>query len=360
MNTDKLKELVDKIQEVESRVSTQAKLQQLSSSISQIVNQPQNPDFQNAMANSLKEFATSMQQFQSAFTPRDYLRVRQMSEDAFSLDIPDTIEQAIRENPMSPNIVNGMVQNLHSTRNDVFTNLEQLDTSLEYFDFGYVEAKAGTAEVGFQIPRDLFDNNLDGLIEELKQIKNMIRFFSEATLGEYHPATVGSISTTDPLIFLAMAEEVAKNFGLVVTWGIGVWYSVEQIRKVRAETAKLQSFSKNEIEKFFDTKIQQEIDSAVAKKVSEIIEQGKATKGKKGELTGQLTWVLESLLAKMERGLTIELRVSPPPEDEDEDTESANGETTRQQLVEIQKQLVFPEPSENPVLTIPEMKNNKD
>ena len=362
MNTDKLKELIDKIRTEESRINTQQHLKSLGSVMHKLVNEPQSPEHQNALATNQNRFRVAMERFEAAFPPRDYERVLELSEVAFSRELPDEISQAVQENPMSPNVVNEKVQQLHSTRNEVLTKLNQLADSLQFFEFGYEDAEEGQVEIGFQIPRDLFDNKLDGLIDELKQIKGMIGFISEATIGKYEPATVGSISTTDPLIFLGVSVEVAKQFGLAVTWGIGVWYSVEQIRKVRADTTQIEAFTVKEIEGFYDKKIKEQIDQAVAEEVEEILDAGNATKTRRGELSGSLKWVLEALLAKIERGLTIELRLPPPPKevDEKEDEVSEEGAAAikaHQELLEVEKQLVFPEPSENPVLTIPEMKD---
>ena len=104
------------------------------------------------------------------------------------------------------------------------------------------------------------------------------------------------------------------------------------------------------------------VNNEVFEEVEEILDAGNATKTRRGELSGSLKWVLEALLAKIERGLTIELRLPPPPKevDEKEDEVSEEGAAAikaHQELLEVEKQLVFPEPSENPVLTIPEMKD---
>lgn len=356
MNTDKLRELVDRIHEAESKIDTQGNLGNLVNALTNLVSQPQNAEFQTALSQALKKFSASMQSFEHAFAPRDYLRVVELSEEAFALTIPNEIEQAVLENAMTPNVVAGVAQKILSKRTEVFSRLKELRGSLEYFDFGYVEAADGKAEVGFQIPRELFDNNLPGFIKELREIEMITKFFSEAAIGQYEPAEVGSISTTDPLIFLALAEPVATYIGAAVVWALGVWYSVEKIRNLRAQTAQLQSFTPKEVEDFFDSKIKTEIQTAVAAKVEEVLTEGKAPAKRKGELTTQLTWALESILAKVERGMTIELRIAPPPIDVEEDEEAEPG---RQQLLAIQEQLVFPKASDNPVLAIPELKEEK-
>lgn len=358
MNTDKLRELIEHILEVESKTETQTRLNQLASALANLSSTPQNADYQTQLASALKQFASSMGKFQAAFSPKDYERVLELSDEAFSPTIVDQIVSTISQNPMSPSVANTFVQNLHGKRNEVFTRLRELQTTLEYFHFGYVEAEDGKAEVGFQIPRELFKNNLPGFIKELREIELITKFFSEAAIGEYEPAEVGSISTTDPLIFLEMAEPVAKYIGGAVVWALGVWFSVEKIRNLRAQTAQLQSFTPKEVEDFFDSKIKTEIETAVASKVEEILADGKAPAKRKGELTTQLTWALESILAKVERGLTVELRIAPPTENgkAEEDDEA---EPDRAELLAIQDKLVFPKPSDNPVLAIPELKDEK-
>ncbi len=126
MNTDKLKELIDKIRTEESRINTQQHLQSLGSALQKLVNEPQSPEHQNALAKNQNRFRAAMGQFEAAFPPRDYERVLELSGFAFSRELPDEISQAVQENPMSPNVVNEKVQQLHSTRNEVLTKLDQL------------------------------------------------------------------------------------------------------------------------------------------------------------------------------------------------------------------------------------------
>jgi hypothetical protein len=359
LNTDKLRELVERILEVEAKADTQTRLNQLASALANLASTPQNADYQTQLSTALKQFANSMSKFQVAFSPRDYERVLELSSEGFSPTMVEDITESINQNVMSPTVANTFVQNLHGKRNEVFTRLRELQTTLEYFHFGYVEPAPGEAELGFQIPRDLFHNDLPGFIKELRDLELIIKFFSEAELGQYEPAQVGSISTTDPLVFLAMAEPVAKAIGLAVSWAVATWLGVEQIRKLRAETAKLQSFSEEEVENIFGTKIKQEIKAAVDAKVAEILASSKASKTKHPELGAHLTKALEALLAKIERGMTIELRIGPAPEEDDTADDADNVAASHQELLDIQASLVFPKPSDNPVLAIPELKDEK-
>ena len=351
MNTDKLCEILDRIFDAESKLATQDQLDRLRATLSNLAGDPQIPDFQNEMATAFQNFAESMTRFENFFSPRDYERVLELSEHSFSQGIVEEIRQSIQENVMSPNVVNELVEHRYNERTEVFSRLAEMKQALEYFAFGYTETERGQAEVGFQIPRGLFDNNLDGFIEELRDIRRMIEFFSEAALGRYEPVRVSSISTTDPLVFLVMAMLTAKYLAGSVTWALNVWRSVEEIRNIRAQTAKLKSFTPEEVEAIFEPKITAEIAAKTELKVKELIDNGAAPKDREGELAGRLTWALETLLAKTERGMTIEVRPPPPPIAENEEAnEGADKDTTRQELLDIQKQLVFPEASQDPIL----------
>ncbi|WP_282091223.1 hypothetical protein [Epibacterium ulvae] len=362
MNTDKLSEIVGKILRVESQVATQSCFQELDGALNNLVNQPQNAEHQRAVSEKLTALRQSLEEFVSEFTPQDYERVLEISFDTFDQELADEISRKIQENAMTPSVAREFVQKLSSDRTQTFQQLNQFASNLKFFGFGYPTPTEGTTEVGFQIPRAIFENEFESMLGELKDIRNMVRFFSVTATGQYQKASVGSISTTDPLFFLIMAKEIALMFGGVVTWGIGVWYSVEQIRKTRAETAQIEAFTPKEIEEFFDKKIEKTIKLEVEKKVASLLKEGKATKAQQGELKGQLTWALNSLLAKMERGLTIELRIAPPSETEEDDADETVDESEDEiydQLLETQNQLIFPEPSDDPILGIPKLKDDE-
>ncbi|MCI5111393.1 MAG: hypothetical protein MRY75_12645 [Marivita sp.] len=365
MNTEKLSQLVESILSEEGKFGTQGNLDSVANALSNLASQPQEPRHQSELVKSLSNLETSVASFVASFSPRDYERVQHLFPGDFERDLVSEIRKWISENPMSPNVVSQKVNTLRDERQQVLSYLQSFSESLGFFGFDYDELDEGTAELGFQIPRELFSNNLDGLIEELKQTQRMLRFVSEARTGSYNPAVVGSISTTDPLFFLGVSVPVAQQFGLLVTWAIGVWYTVEKIRKIRAETAQIQAFTEAEIKKIFDSKIQEQINQSVEAKVKEILENGNAPKNRHGELSGALTWVLEALLAKMERGLTVELRLPPPPNEElDEEIDEETGQTSEPSnemkaytdLLDIQSKLQFPNMGDTPVLEIPEFK----
>lgn len=363
MNTSKLVEIVKKIKAAENKFATQGQLQNLSNQMNNLVSQPQSPDHQMHVSEALKKLRDSIRNFQSEFTPQELDKVYEIISEQICIGIYSEIEQSIQENAMTPNVAQELINNLFTEREETIEKLDELNDSLAFFDFEYEETVEGTTEVGFQIPRELFDNDFEGLLEELKDIRNIVRFFSVVATGEHQKIEVGNISTTDPLVFLLMAKPIGIALGSTITWGIGVWYTVERIRKLRAETAQIEEFTAKEVEDFYGKKIKDTIASEVDNKVKSLLAEGKAPKASQGELGGQLKWALNALLAKMERGMTVELRIEPPKEfadDEVNEDEKVNYTNEYSKLQDIQSQLVFPERSEDPVLSIPVLKGEKN
>ncbi len=361
MNTSKLREIILRIIEVEEQLQTQDNLEALDNALASLVSQPGNTGFQDEVSDSLRRFSESMTEFKAAFSPRDFERVCELYEPAFSQALVEEINKSIAENALSPNVASEKVKGARGGRETAFDAITNLRDAFDFFEIGDDLMEIGSASVGFQIPRTLFDNDLDGLISELLDIKRVIQFFSEVSVGEYVPPKVGSISTTDPLFFFEMLPLTAKYLAGSVTWAIGVWFSVEKIRNIRAQTAQLQSFSAEEVQEIFDSKIKKEIDAAVETKVNQLLEQGNAKDAQKGELVGQLSWALNVLLAKIERGMTVELKIAPPPpttDGEENDEEDVNSDETNEALIEIQSELIFPSANENPVMEIPEFKED--
>lgn len=355
LNTGRLKELIERISNVEGQIKTQEALKALEAALTNVVGAPQDPNHQNNLSEALSKFAQVMDQFEAAFPPHEFKHVLELNKEAFSPDVVDEIDSLISLNSMSPNVVNDFVKKLYIERQAILTSLASISEAFDIFSIGYSDVEEDMAELGFQIPRKFFSNDLRGLINELSEIERMLRFFSEATVGHYEPVKVGAISTTDPLIFLAMIEPIAVKVGSIVQWALTVWVGIETIRALRAQALKTDAFTEGEVESIFGKKIKAQIDQKVESKVQELLAEGEAAKSRKGELSGHLNWALRALLSKVERGMTIELRIAPPTVDESDEEMAENDEppTLRQDLKLIQTQLLFPEPSDTPVLEIP-------
>lgn len=354
MNTSKLKEIVEQVLNIEARIGLETKLSTLTSSLNNLAASPSEASYQTQVASSLETLLDARVEFRASFPPQEFERFMELASDEMSEEIDNEIRDSIRNNAMSPSVAAKVVSDHLTELQGLFEEFTKLHEGLDFFKFSAQILTDEQAEIGFQIPRDIFDNSFAGLVHELGEIRKMMTFFSIVTLGKNEEATVGNISTTDPLFYLETIRPLATAVAAAVSWGIAVWASVEQIRKVRAQTAQIKAFTEKEVEDIFGKKIKTEIETLVDEKVKELIDGSPTTKNQKGELVGQLNWALNSLLAKLERGMTVELRIPPPQNVEEEgEGEERPMDPDYQELLDLQARLVFPRPSESPILEIP-------
>ncbi len=182
------------------------------------------------------------------------------------------------------------------------------------------ELEEGTAEIGFLIPRELFEDEFDQFIKQLAVINRIIREFSEAATGSAQEIKVRQISSSDPLLFLGLDPITIGMIGATITWALDVWKRVSEIRGLRVTASKIPTFKEPDL-KFFDDKIKTTVAAEIETKAKEL--QGLA-KDKDARTSGErrthITWVLKTLLALVERGLKVEIRSLPPspPADDSE------------------------------------------
>ena len=275
----------------------------------------------------------------------------------FFSDIPANISQSIQDNPITPVITRDYLANLLTERQAYLDEINQLRGNLEKIGIGVEAPDKVTAEIGFLIPRDLFQNQFDEFIEHLELINRIIREFSETATGSAQKINVRQISTSDPIIFFGLDAQTIAMIAGAVTWALHTWLQAEQIKKVRNEASKITVFKNSDL-KVFDDKIKKTIEAETEKKVEELlaIAKDKASRTTNEKRT-HLTWTLEALLALVERGLKVEVRLLlPPPPEDAEEGQKTKVPSEFKQVEEIIPQLVFPHMEGEPILKLPSRK----
>lgn len=365
MNAELLKEFLVEITENENYFEVQKKLNSLESSLNNLAGTPHDQNHQSDVSKNLDELENAVTGFEEEFSPKDKQRFHEINaHEFFSSDMIQKIKQSISKNSLSPAVVRDHVNDLTEKRRKYLNGLESLIVNLTAIGIEITDLEEKETEIGFQIPRDIFNNNLDELINELRAIKRIIRTFSEVTTGQIEEIKVGQISTSDPLIFLSQSLAVVVSLSTAVDWALSKWREIEEIRNIRAQTAKLQAFTEQETAKIFDKKISSVIDDAIKEKVTELLNKSDLNDARKNELGKALSDSLKSLLARIERGMTIEIRMLDysdfeDTETEEEESEEGNIKPEMHKLQALQNKLKFPIASQNPILSLPSFKAEK-
>ena len=134
LNTDKLRELVDRVIAVEAKVTSQTKLSELASALANLANSPQDSNYQTQLAAAVRQFLASFTRFQEAFSPSDYERLIELSDEAFSPSITNDVTNSINQNAMTPAVANGFVHAIYQKRSEVFARIAEMQNALNFFN----------------------------------------------------------------------------------------------------------------------------------------------------------------------------------------------------------------------------------
>jgi nucleoside-triphosphatase THEP1 len=356
MDTSRLKSLIENLIQSENEFKIQKILGNLENSLSTLVSSPQAADVQVAVSEQFDELLLRARRLSNRWEPAQLEDLDEIGAlDFFGESFVEAIQGSTPSSSLTPAVVQKHFHQLKEARHQYIELLKSSDQDLSRLNITAEPLVEGTAEIGFRIPRQLFDGELEGLIEELRVLRRIMRAFSEVTLGAAEPIEVKQISTTDPLFFFGLAPFTVVAIGRAVTWALSNWKQVEEIRKLRAETEKLQAHSEKEIEEFFDSKIKRMIDKAIDRKAKELVG-SEDPKQRKAEQYIDLKWALNSLFARIERGMTVEMRFLPPPAEGEEDEAATTHREAFTEMAEIAPQLSFPEPEGTPILQLPSRK----
>lgn len=353
MNTERLRELVDKLLTVEGAKSISTHLQQAASSMQDVVNSPNQPEPQTRYANQFGGLRRQVSEMIASFTPAEIELMSEISAGPFfAQDFTDEVAALAQQNAVTPAVVLQKLQELQSKRSAYISTITGLRDRLNEVGIKPPIVEPGTAELGVLLPRSLFGDQLPGLIGELGVINQIFRIFSEVVTGDVEPVRVRQISTTDPLFSFGMAVGVVIAIGRSVTWALATWKTIEEIRKLRSETQKNGSFSEEEIKAFFDSKIEASIEKAIKARASELTPTTTDT-GRAHELAIGIDWALRSIMTRVERGMTIEVRFLPPKAKKGGDPVPEDVAQRFAEIAEIVPQLKFPPPADDPILALP-------
>lgn len=375
MNTERLLELVNVLLRHDQKKNIQKTLATLQNQITNLANNPQDSATQVAVSEQIEKLRTDLAELESKYTPAFLKRMDEIeARPYFTTALVERVSASLIANAMTPAVVQTEIGEISSERNKLLSDLKSTQDSLKELGFAEDGLDVGEAEIGFQIPRNLFSNELPEFTSELNQLTFVIRGFSEASGNAGEPIELRTMSTSDPIIFLKLGLETIKLLGRAISWGLSQWEKVAKIKSVRDQAAGLSDTDNGEskeidevlahFEKLIEKTVKEEVRREAARIAAEA-EIGDA--GRERELATHLGKSLEWIMAKVERGVTAEIRLSPPPPAEEEELDGNEerpqaGEHQQlfMELQEIQKQLHFPDPSGDPLLQLPRIDLDED
>lgn len=360
MDVSRLSETLGQLRYQEGLHKLQAKLLSVRDALESLSSNPGDHGSQVALTSSLDNLYNTISTVVDAYDPAELDRMIEIGAGPyFTHAMPDRIRAMIAANPMSPATALEDVRTLSEQRKVYIDRVVETEKGIDSFVPYSRHLSPGESDIGFELPRSMFDNEFKDFISELRTLQRIMRVFSEVETGSVPEIKLGQISSSDPLIFLHAPPVVILSIAGSISWLLREWKKLEEIRKLRAETAKIGQFESSELEEFFDKKIQEKLDIAIGTQAEKLLDAGKLKGTRRAELDSELSWALRALFARVERGMRIEVRVEELPEKKD--GEEAN--SAERQLIEsvqkIAKDLHFPRIEAEPILSLPKSAENE-
>ena len=206
--------------------------------------------------------------------------------------------------------INRLVEDLQG----LYTALEQLNSGAKELSLRSEQLEPGESVVGFTIPREAVDEELDRLQKEVKFFGNLVSMVAEVVDGPLgDPVKVRSLQSSDFAIELATNISIAAGVANAVQYLVRGLKKLNEIRAVKDEMQKL-GFEQKLLDEV-DQKGEAAIDAEIEEVNAKIFQDHKIDdEGRVNELRTGISLRLKGLAARLERGYSLEVRMELPAE----------------------------------------------
>lgn len=318
MTIEQFYETLQFIRDLDEKLEIETNLEVVRDALNNLVASPAHPPHQSALASALEAFSNAVSGLKGAVTPSQSSAIATIGgKEFFDPDIYEEVRAAIATNAMTPSVARDFVKDLTSRRSEFLATAEKTLRGLAELGVHGDHLEAGTADMAFRIPRDLFSERLGLFAKELIFINRLIEHISEAVAADAELIKLETLSSSTPTVVVTTCGAVIWSLGKAVEFFLDSWEKVEKIRKLRAEIAEL-GIKGRALDEFSD-EIKRTVKEVVEKSTRMILENYKTDAARKNELEGFLKQDLHRLYGQIERGLTIQFRAEPsqdgnPPE----------------------------------------------
>jgi|CXWL01.1.fsa_nt_gi hypothetical protein len=223
------------------------------------------------------------------------------------------IDALLNENQITPAHALAKMQGVYEEFVQFQATLERLSRSLVDLHVGTEDPSGETYELGILIPKELVENDLDGLNKELKRLDQHLRTFAEIVHADPKSLTIRSLGTGSLEFFLDSPAEVAAAVMIAVERLVALYKQILEIRTIR-KGLEDKKFPPGTVKLVKDHEAQLITDELDTIRDEIITENYKSSDlARKNELKNALTSALKYIADRIDRGVDFEARPPAPP-----------------------------------------------
>lgn len=360
MNTEKLYSICKELQLDFTQNKTVEHLTNLTNALQNVVNSPSDATQQTNLATKIKELENALNKSTvNYFSPA----WRQMLEELggtylLGLELLETINETFQKNQITPVIALETIKELKQKLSKFKTGVDAIIQGFDTLELEGDELEENYSEIGFLIPRDFIDNDLDNLGKEIHELTFILNALTEFVNGKKESYKIKSISSSDPLITITTETVLwILAFAKIVEWLLDKYKTLLEIKKLRSELKEKGVPDKSL--KGIEDHANNYMKNAVSKIVTEIDKNYAGVKdaNRRNELKNGLRIGFNKLVNRIDKGYNIEIRISEPdvPQEEDQQTKDQKDKIgLYNQIKNISNKIEFIKVEGESILSLPE------
>lgn len=333
MNAERMHAVARKLREDLHETDLAGVLQRLSEAMTNMVNAPQEPSYQQNVSTLRAEIGTALRD--SMVNTMSPVELQVLDEWGVSHLLGEAlleqIENAFDANQFTIQTALEQVTSFVQPVQGLQSQLDQLVGALGGLRIGAEELQPGEFEIDVLVPRAAVRDELGELGTELTELEKILLPFLELVTGSRPGITVRSVGSSDFTLYLAAAPGVAVAIAKAVDEILKVYERIQNIRKTKAEIEALQlgdgadetiEQSVGPLEAYANSAMQGGT-TEIARAIVEEFKSERLPEGREFQLEIEVRRSLLKVAERIDDGYNIAVRVGelPPAEEEGEETE---------------------------------------
>lgn len=320
MNVERLHRVIFDFQNDLQITNLLGNLQAVRDNLQNIVNQPNQPEYQTNLVASIEELNKALHTSKyNSYTPMFKETIAEITNEMkFGEELKSEIDNIFASNLITPAKALGDIDKIVNEIIKIQTGITNTIGGLESLNIEKEELEPGTCELGYTIPRKYIDNKLVELKNEISELNFILNMFNEAVTGKTENYKVKTISSSEFLLYLILGLQVADALSKATERILNNYKQILEIKVLRNQLAEKGVPAKEtvSVEMYANGLMETEI-KKIAKEI--IDEHYIGEKSRKNEIENGLTIALNKLANRIDNGFSVEIRAEPLPKPKTED-----------------------------------------
>jgi hypothetical protein len=339
MNTERLHKILTEIQKEFNQNNLLIQLQAVRDNLTNQVNQPQQPVYQQNLVAALSELNVNLTNSSyNNFSPGWKQIIEELGgHNLFGDELKSSIDDIFNRNQITPAAA---LDNINS----IVTQVELLKAAIDEILSGFTKLKigkedlaAGQCEMGYSIPRKVVENKLSSLSKEVAELNFILGSLSETITGKKEEFEVKTISSSDFLLYVIISLQVADVLSNAIEKIINNYKTILEIKILRNQLKEkgVPEKATKEIEEHANSSME-EVIRKIANEVITQYHKGQ-DQGRKNELENATVIALNKIANRIDKGFNIEVRVEPLPPATEKNKDDKHYQAQLKNISNIQK-----------------------